>query len=86
MKEPTSDPDGTGMIWLGDLSGFRVEPLDEDRVELTHRCGWSTRPHSADYYLGNLSVAALAHRNEGCLPMTVTPGGLGEKLRQRAEA
>lgn len=82
--EPQSDLEGTGMLWVGDLSGFRVEPVDADHVELAHRCGWTTRPHPADYFLGNLAEAALEHRRAGCLPMSVTPGGLGEKLRQRA--
>ena len=49
VTEPQSDLHGTGMVWVGDLSGFQVEHVgqgaDVDQIALVHRCGWRFELH-----------------------------------------
>ena len=68
-----------GWLWLGWLSGFEVQPVDQpdpavgppldlyDRsMQLYHRCGWSAPLDDIGLYLGNTAAIALNHVATGC--------------------
>ena len=63
--DPATDE---GWLWLGWLSGFQVQPVDEDApaLQLYHRCGWSTPLDDVGLYLGNTTAVALGHVATGC--------------------
>lgn len=59
------------MVWLGDLSGFRIIAGHGRRTELVHRCGW-THDLGDDVisYLANLLDGPVRqHRADGCTPV-----------------
>jgi hypothetical protein len=56
------------MVWIGDLSGFQVEEVNDISVMLTHRCGFALILYDSDKYLGNIILKALEHRKETCVP------------------
>lgn len=58
----------TPVVWVGDLSGFRVEEWGADgvRLILTHRCGWFDGISDVDQFLGNIVLKAMDHRHDTC--------------------
>lgn len=52
-------------VWIGELSGFRVEHSWAGGVDLTHRCGWSHWIAEGEY-MANLVMMTMLHRKEGC--------------------
>jgi hypothetical protein len=52
-------------VWVGDLSGFRLEVWDDGRAMLGHRCGWAV-PADRTGFLANLVEQAQRHRADGC--------------------
>jgi hypothetical protein len=61
-----------GWVWLGDLSGFQIEPVPVvEEIVLTHRCGWSVPIPIYDRYFANIVTYAIGHRREGCRRTTL---------------
>lgn len=53
------------MVWLGDLSGYTVEP-DGDRVVVRHRCGFKSESVEAAHLASIIATPVTAHRLHGC--------------------
>lgn len=55
------------LVWLGELSGYQVEP-DGERLVVRHRCGWKSESVEAAHLANIISVPVAAHRQHGCTP------------------
>lgn len=68
------------MVWLGDLSGFRIEHDDELGIELVHRCSYRMPMPGDMYYLGNIVEVARQHTD--CRPFRELPSWSGLRPQQ----
>jgi hypothetical protein len=86
-----------GWVWLGDLSGFTIEPQGRpdqsdtgeltilNEVVLTHRCGWWKTVPTYDRYFANMVTYAIDHRRQGCLRTALVRHRFGQLVAGHGE-